>query len=80
MDNMSTRVTLSANLWKAVSAFDFAVAWNERQHYLVKDFDFTELLENARPDDIDMFGRMLLTGVRGIDDVKGWFHTRGGVF
>jgi hypothetical protein len=67
-------------LWKAPSAFDFAVAWNERKHHLVKDLDFTDVLEIAKADDIDVFGRMIMTGLMGIDDVKGWFHTRGGAF
>jgi hypothetical protein len=74
------RVTMSSHLWRASSAFDFAVAWNERKHHLVKDLDFTEVLEIANADDIDVFGRMIMTGLMGVDDVKGWFHTRGGAF
>jgi hypothetical protein len=74
------RVTMSSHLWRAPSAFDFAVAWNERKHHLVKDLDFTEVLEMANADDIDVFGRMIMTGLMGADDVKGWFHTRGGTF
>jgi hypothetical protein len=77
---MGSRVTFSAHLWKAASAFDFAIAWNEKKHFLVKDFDLTEILESARPDDLDVFGRMMLVGIMGIEDVKGWFHTRGGTF
>jgi hypothetical protein len=75
-----SRVTISAHLWKAPSAFEFAVAWNERKHHLIKDLDFTDMLEVAKADDIDVFGRMLMTGLMGIDDVQGWFHTRGGTF
>jgi hypothetical protein len=75
---MGNRVTFSAHLWQARSAFEFAVAWNERKHYLLKDLDTSELLETARPDDIDVFGKVMLTGIMGIDDVRGWLHTRGG--
>lgn len=38
------------------------------------------MLEIATPSDIDVFGRTILTGLMGIDDVRGWFHTRGGEF
>ncbi|KAF2178892.1 hypothetical protein K469DRAFT_598139 [Zopfia rhizophila CBS 207.26] len=77
---LASHVTYSAHLWKASSAFEFAVAWNEKRHFLVKDLDFTEVLETAQPEDIDVFGRMLLVATMGIDDVKGWFHARGGTF
>ena len=70
------RVTLSAHLWRADSVFEFALAWNEKNHYLIKDLDMTELLDTAEGDDIDVFGRMILTSLVGIDDVKGWFYTR----
>jgi hypothetical protein len=75
---MGTRVTISAHLWKAATVLDFGVAWNEKKHFFVTNCDFGEVLESARVDDIDVFGRMVLTGMMGIDDVKGWFHTRGG--
>ncbi|UPX14244.1 uncharacterized protein EKO05_0004733 [Ascochyta rabiei] len=74
------KVTLSAHLWSATTAFDNAVAWNEKKHFLVHDLDFTDVLRDARPDDIDSFGRTMLVGLQGIDDFKGWFYTRGGTF
>ncbi|OAL49664.1 hypothetical protein IQ07DRAFT_511121 [Pyrenochaeta sp. DS3sAY3a] len=73
------KVTVSAHLWHARTAFDFAVAWNDRKHFLVKELDFTELLRDAKPDDVDTFGRMMMIGLQGIDDIRGWFHSRGGV-
>lgn len=73
------RVTASAHLWHAQNAVDFAVAWNDRKHFLIKELDFSELLRDAKPDDVDVFGRMMMTGLQGIDDVRGWFHSRGGV-
>lgn len=74
------RVTFSAHLWHAESAFDFAVAWNDpgKRHFLVRDMDITELLEVARPEDVDVFGKVMLTGILGVDDVRGWFVMRGG--
>lgn len=72
------RVTMSAHLWDAKNAFDFAVAWNDRKHFLVKELDFTEVLRDANPDDIDIFCRMMMVGLQGIDNIKGWFYTRGG--
>ncbi|GKZ24251.1 hypothetical protein AbraIFM66951_002290 [Aspergillus brasiliensis] len=70
---------LSAPLWNAQTAFDFAVAWNEHQHFVVCNGDFGHVLENARPSDVDVFGRMLLSTVFGIDQAKAWFYSRGAI-
>lgn len=70
----------SAHLWKASSAFDFAKAWNEKDRLLVEDVNFDSLLANALPDDVDLFGRMLLVAKLGIDEVRGWFDFKGGIF
>jgi hypothetical protein len=74
------RVTLSTHLWRAESAFDFAVAWNERKHFVVCDLDFAEVLSDAKPDDLDEFAKSMLVGLQGVDDVKGWYYMRGGTF
>jgi hypothetical protein len=74
------KVTLSAHLWSAKNAFDFAIAWNEKKHFLVHDLDFTEVLNDAQPDDIDDFAKTMLVGLLGYDDVKGWFYTKRGTF
>jgi hypothetical protein len=78
--SQGNKVTLSAHLWNAKSAFDFAVAWNEKNHFLVHELDFTEVLRDARPDDIDDFAKTMLVGLQGIDDIKGWFYTRDAIF
>jgi hypothetical protein len=70
---------LSAQLWNAQSAFDFAVAWAEREHFIVRDLDFTAVLETAQPDDVDLFGRMLLVTILGIDAAKAWFYAKGAI-
>lgn len=69
----------SAHLWNAQSAFDFAVAWTENQHFIVYNADFTGLLQDAKPDDVDLFGKMLLVTKLGIDETKAWFYSRGGI-
>lgn len=74
------KVILSAHLWRAQSAFDFAVAWNEKKHFLVQDLDLTEVWKDAQPDDIDDFAKTLLVSLQGIDEVKGWLHTRDATF
>ena len=70
---------LSAHLWNAQSAFDFAVAWAEREHFVVHNLDFSSVLLNAQPDDLDMFGRMLLVTILGLDEARAWFHVRGAI-
>jgi hypothetical protein len=76
--SLKNRVTLSAHLWKATSASDFAMAWNSKDHFVIKELDFTHVLRNAQPDDLDVFANMMLVGLQGIDDMRGWYHTRGG--
>ncbi|OKP11718.1 hypothetical protein PENSUB_2790 [Penicillium subrubescens] len=70
---------LSAQLWNSQSAFDFAVAWAEKDHFVVRDLDFTAILENAQPDDVDLFGRMLMVTLLGIDGAKAWFYAKGAI-
>jgi hypothetical protein len=70
---------LSAHLWNAQSAFDFAVAWAEREHFIVYNLDFSSALVNAQPGDLDMFGRMLLVTILGIDEATAWFYVRGAI-
>jgi hypothetical protein len=76
---LGNRLTISAQLWSAKTAFDYAVTWNNQRHFIVKELDFTEVMENAMPEDIDTLGKMLMIGLQGEDNVKGWFYTRGGV-
>lgn len=70
---------LSAHLWNAQSAFDFAVAWAEREHFVVHNLDLSSVLLNAQPDDLDMFGRMFLVTILGLDEARAWFHVRGAI-
>ncbi|KAJ5168935.1 uncharacterized protein N7482_004529 [Penicillium canariense] len=70
---------MSAHLWNSQSAFDFAVAWAEKEHFVIRDIDFTVALEEARPDDVDIFARMLMVTIVGIDAAKAWFYARGAI-
>ncbi|KAJ5596481.1 hypothetical protein N7450_002939 [Penicillium hetheringtonii] len=70
---------LSGDLWKAENAFDFAVAWSEKHHHIVCNLDFEPILQNAQPNEVDLFGRMLLVTVLGIDKAKSWFRLRGAI-
>ncbi|KAL4923886.1 Zn(II)2Cys6 transcription factor domain-containing protein [Aspergillus undulatus] len=69
----------SAYLWNASSAMDFAVAWSEREHFIVRNVNFQGVLERAKPEDVDVFGRMLLVTSQGVESVREWFWGRGSI-
>ncbi|KAF2828654.1 hypothetical protein CC86DRAFT_288181 [Ophiobolus disseminans] len=71
------RFTLSAHLWNAKSAFEYAIAWNDEKHFLIEGLDFTEVMTSASPEDVDAFGKMIMIGLQGEDDIRGWLHTKG---
>ncbi|KAL3476998.1 hypothetical protein BJX99DRAFT_133816 [Aspergillus californicus] len=70
---------LSAYLWNAGSAIEFAAAWAGREHFIVRNVNFENVLAFAGVDDVDCFGRMLLVTSRGVDRVREWFGGKGGV-
>ncbi|KAI0477588.1 hypothetical protein GGR56DRAFT_692283 [Xylariaceae sp. FL0804] len=87
--------TLSARVWRAADAAGFAAAWGfaaaaaagvagagETGRPLeATPADVTAVLvERAAPDDVDEFGRMLLSSALGMEDARAWFESRGGVF
>lgn len=72
------KLTISTQLWNAKTAFEYALAWNNQRHFLVHELDFAEVLKEAMPDDIDTIGKMMMIGLQGEDDIRGWFYTRGG--
>lgn len=69
--------TLSAKLWQAGDAVDFAVAWRESKHYIVRRKAIISTLENANGDDIEEFGKMLLTVSMGVEEATAWLASRG---
>lgn len=76
---LGNKLIISAQLWDAKNAFDYAVIWNNQRHFFVKELDFSGVLRDAMPEDIDTLGKMLMVALKGEDDIKGWFYTRGGV-
>ncbi|CAN8106312.1 unnamed protein product [Discula destructiva] len=69
--------TLSAHLWQARDCFDFAVAWGEKHHYVVRRKAIISTLADANGDDIEDFGKMLLTVSMGIEEAKAWLAAKG---
>jgi len=78
--NFTSQLTLSSHLWQAKSPFDFAVAWNEKEHLVMRQMDLSPVLERALPEDLDLFGKMNLVAVIGLDDARGWYRTKGREF
>ncbi|KAL1847298.1 hypothetical protein Plec18170_008645 [Paecilomyces lecythidis] len=70
---------LSSYLWNAQSAFDFAIAWREKRHFLVTDTNIGEVFLEAEPEYYETFGKILLVGFMGIDRAKAWFYSKGGI-
>jgi hypothetical protein len=60
----------SAHSINAQNAFDFAVARTKTQHFVVHNADFPGLVQDAKPDDMDLFRRALLVIKLGIDETK----------
>lgn len=69
--------TLSAKLWQASDAVEFAVAWRESKHYIAKRKAIISTLADADGDDIEVFGKMLLTVSMGIEEAKAWLASKG---
>lgn len=70
--------TVSAHLWEAGTAVEFAEAWKEKNHLVVTNAEFEDILEKAQAHDVDWFGRILISSWLGIDEAEGWFVSRGG--
>ncbi|PSR97687.1 hypothetical protein BD289DRAFT_450808 [Coniella lustricola] len=70
--------TLSAHLWNAKDAYAFSVAWRDKNHYVVRRNKILSTLADAHGDDVDLFGKMLLTVALGIDGAKAWLALKGG--
>ncbi|KAL4971033.1 Zn(II)2Cys6 transcription factor domain-containing protein [Aspergillus stella-maris] len=69
----------SAYLWNAPSATEFALYWSEKEHFIVRNVDFGQVLNEATPDDVDVFGRMLLVTSQGVEKVREWFWGKGAI-
>lgn len=69
--------TLSAKLWQASDAVDFALAWRESKHYIARRKAIVSTLADASGDDIEVFGKMLLTVSMGVEEAKAWLSMKG---
>lgn len=72
--------TFNAHLWNATSEFDFKVAWREKNHFMIRNLEFDEVLTQACPEDVEDFGKAFLVLIRGLDDIREWFYKKGGKF
>lgn len=70
--------TISAQLWGASDVSQFVEAWNQRKLFLVTNVYISEVIATARPDDIDTYGKMLMTVLMGMDQTNEWMVSRGG--
>lgn len=70
--------TLSAHLWGAASPVAFADVWENKKHFVVTNAVFKEVLSDARADDVDRYGRILISSLMGTDDAQAWFVSKGG--
>ncbi|KAH9885674.1 hypothetical protein F4778DRAFT_498501 [Xylariomycetidae sp. FL2044] len=64
------RWTLGRSLWEADSAYEFWRAWRERRHFVISNYAFEEFLEHGRGEDVDEFGKILLSVYMGVDEMK----------
>ncbi|ROV95690.1 hypothetical protein VMCG_07632 [Cytospora schulzeri] len=76
---MHEQWTLSAYLWQARDAYAFSLAWRERKHFVVTRRTVMSTLAGAGHDDLEPFGKMLLTVALGIDEAKAWLKMKGAV-
>jgi hypothetical protein len=75
-------LTMSAHLWDAPTSLDFALAWRTKRHFVLRCTDtelFHEIVQDARADDLEAFGKMFMTTYMGVTQARGWFLSRGGV-
>lgn len=70
--------TISAQLWGASDVVQFTEAWNQRRRFLVTNVHISEVIAAANPEDIDSYGKMLMTVLMGMDQMKEWMVSRGG--
>ncbi|KAH7316608.1 hypothetical protein B0I35DRAFT_409791 [Stachybotrys elegans] len=70
--------TVSAHLWHAETPLEFARAWREHDHYVVTNAQFSLMLKKAEASDVDIFGRIFISCLLGVEEAAGWFESRGG--
>lgn len=69
--------TASKKVWDAPSAQHWKKALNESSRYHVPFMDFTEVLAQARPDDVGDLGMLMLVTYKGVERVNEWIMETG---
>lgn len=69
--------TLSAHLWGAGDALDFAAAWRDRKHLVVRRGAIRSTMMGAEAGDVEVFGRMLMAAALGVDETEAWLASMG---
>ncbi|GAM37454.1 C6 finger domain protein [Talaromyces pinophilus] len=70
---------LSSHLWEAPTRYDFALAFAEKNRFVIKDLDFSEFLALGQPEDVDLLGKMALSALMGNEKLQEWFFERGAI-
>ncbi|KAJ4254292.1 hypothetical protein NW762_009883 [Fusarium torreyae] len=70
--------TMSAHLWNATTPLSFAEAWRDKKHFVVTNAIFSDVLAEAKADDIDVFGKIMISSLLGREEAEGWFASKGG--
>lgn len=69
--------TLSAYLWGAGDALDFAAAWRDRKHLVVRRGAIRSTMMGAEAGDVEVFGKMLMAASLGVDETEAWLASMG---
>lgn len=69
--------TLSAHLWGAGDALDFAAAWRDRKHLVVRRGAMRSTMMGAEAGDVEVFGKMLMAAALGVDETEAWLASMG---
>jgi hypothetical protein len=70
--------TMSAHLWGAKDAIEFAEGWGSRKQFIVTDANIKAAVDGAMAEDVDDYAKMIFTALIGIDEFRGWMISRGG--
>ncbi|KAI7784884.1 hypothetical protein LA080_008915 [Diaporthe eres] len=69
--------TLSAHLWGAGDVLDFAAAWRDKRHRVVRRGTIRSTMMDAEAGDVEAFGKMLMTAALGVDETENWLASMG---
>jgi hypothetical protein len=70
--------TMSARLWDAKTAVEFAQAVREKRYFVIKSGQMQGWVTEARADDVDLFGKLWISSLMGLQETEGWLASKGG--